>query len=140
MTFALAQFEHHFSEAILKKAYKLFSGAQVKALSSDRSHTFRCLVKKQEVFFRAEAGQLLQTFCTCKHNKACEHLAAALFYFQKDSLQLDQRNNKTKAPRVPLKRLPALRKINAAYSFFDIITVRVLKNLHVAPTMPFGKR
>ena len=122
MTFALAQFEHHFSEAILKKAYKLFSGAQVKALSSDRSHTFRFLVKKQEVFFRAEAGQLLQTFCTCKHNKACEHVAAALFYFQKDSLQLDQRNNKTKAPRVPLMRLPAFEKLMQD-SYFESLLI-----------------
>lgn len=123
MTFALAQFEHHFSEAILKKAYKLFSGAQVKALSSDRSHTFRCLVKKQEVFFRAEAGQLLQTFCTCKHNKACEHLAAALFYFQKDSLQLDQRNNKSKAPRVPLMRLPAYEKLMQPILFDNLLSI-----------------
>lgn len=122
MTFALVQFEHHFSEAILKKAYKLFSGAQVKALGSDRTHTFRFLVKKQEVFFRAEAGQLLQTFCTCKHNKACEHLAAALFYFQKDSLQLDQRTNKSKAPRVPLMRLPAFEKLMRD-SYFESLLI-----------------
>ena len=91
MLFNLKEFEHKIEETFLKKGLKLFLNKKVELIKKTGSESFSFLIHEKNigeisVQIRSEKIQNYNCFCGSKNN--CEHLAAALFYLQQETLSM----------------------------------------------------
>ena len=91
MLFKLKEFEHKIEETFLKKGLKLFLNKKVELIKKTGSESFSFLIHEKNigeisVQIRSEKIQNYNCFCGSKNN--CEHLAAALFYLQQETLSM----------------------------------------------------
>ncbi|MBL7930696.1 MAG: SWIM zinc finger family protein, partial [Bacteroidia bacterium] len=95
MLFSLKEFEHFFSDAMLRKGFQLFEGGKIRLLPGK---IFQ--VGSKQVGVDKKADRLLSYSCTCGKSYNCEHLAALLFYLQRDSFnsKSDKKSIEAKQP------------------------------------------
>src|SRR4051812_28340848 len=86
MLFDVRQFEQFFGEKILKKGLWLFERGELYFSEKTSSIEYRYEVSSAELVLKKRGNQILSYNCTCAKDHFCEHLAAALFYFQQDEL------------------------------------------------------
>lgn len=91
MLFNLKEFEHKIEETFLKKGLKLFLNKKVELIKKTGNGSFSFLIHEKNigeisVQIRSEKIQNYNCFCGSKNN--CEHLAAALFYLQQETLSM----------------------------------------------------
>lgn len=91
MLFKLKEFEHKIEETFLKKGLKLFLNKKVELIKKTGNESFSFLIHEKNigeisVQIRSEKIQNYNCFCGSKNN--CEHLAAALFYLQQETLSM----------------------------------------------------
>lgn len=91
MLFNLREFEHKIEETFLKKGLKLFLNKKVELIKKTGNGSFSFLIHEKNigeisVQIRSEKIQNYNCFCGSKNN--CEHLAAALFYLQQETLSM----------------------------------------------------
>src|SRR5687767_11065314 len=93
MLFSIAEFEHYFTEATLKKGLRHFDKGRVERVSSSARPGYHFLVREQDLFLKKKGDGILSFTCSCSAGVFCEHLAAVLFFLNRDSLQLGNGNN-----------------------------------------------
>ncbi len=87
MLFSLREFEHYFSETILKKGLVLFEQNNVQLLTERKSNErfFQVATARLQIHRRGE--KVFSYSCSCSRSFFCEHLAAVAFFLQKDIFQ-----------------------------------------------------
>lgn len=104
MLFNAREFEHHFTNALLKKGLRLFEKGQLEAQGRLGTNEFKFLLENQyELHLKKKGDQILDYTCSCNKSAFCEHLCAVLFYFQKDALGIVVKNQLVAA--APSKRV-----------------------------------
>ncbi len=91
MLFNLKEFEHKIEETFLKKGLKLFLNKKVELIKKTGNGSFSFMIHEKNIGeisiqIRSEKIQNYNCFCGSKNN--CEHLAAALFYLQQETLSM----------------------------------------------------
>jgi len=88
MLFDEKEFEHFFDEPILKKGLKLVSSGKIELLNKAANGSFIFLAHKPggEFSLQIKAGKINSYKCFCE-KKNCEHLAAGIFYLQKELVE-----------------------------------------------------
>lgn len=86
MLFDLKQFELFFRENALKKGLSLFRKGALEAPEKTSRFGYLFSIHGQRLSLRKRGDQLLDYNCSCAQHEYCEHLGAALFYFQQDAL------------------------------------------------------
>ena len=106
MLFNAGEFEHHFTNALLKRGLRLFERGHLEMQGRLSSYEYKFLVESlYELQVKKKGDQVLGYTCSCNKPDFCEHLCAVLFYLQKDALGISV---KTKRGAQSSKRVAAL--------------------------------
>lgn len=98
MLFDAREFEHYFTSTILKKGLRIFEKGLLEPESRNGSTESKFKVEDHvELILKKRGDKVLGYSCTCNKTSYCEHLCAALFYFQKDTLGISVKGKETKA-------------------------------------------
>ncbi len=103
MLFDLKEFEHIIKEPELKKGIRLFSTNKVELLNKTGTTFFNFLIHEKpsgEISLQLKAGKITSYTCFCDNKNYCEHLAAAIFYLQKEDFELVKPIQKRRSPRI----------------------------------------
>lgn len=87
MLFDQREFEHTIEEPELKKGLKLFAANKLELLNKTSNTSFTFLIHTKpsgEIFLQLKTGKIINYKCFCRNKKYCEHLAACIFYLQKE--------------------------------------------------------
>jgi hypothetical protein len=91
MPFNQKEFEHKIDEVKLKKGLKTFLKNRLELINKIGNESFTFLIHEKnsgEIFIQFKAEQILNYNCFCGDVNYCEHLAAALFYLQQETLSI----------------------------------------------------
>ncbi|MES2681349.1 MAG: hypothetical protein V4635_15750 [Bacteroidota bacterium] len=89
MLFSVTEFEQSFSDKNLKKALRLMREQRILLQQRLPNNSFHFLIDNQfDLFVKKRGEKILSYTCFCYEQPFCAHLAAALFYLQKDILSL----------------------------------------------------
>ncbi|WP_317899623.1 SWIM zinc finger family protein [Aurantibacillus circumpalustris] len=97
LTFDIKQFEQFFKERTLKKGLRLFEKGDLEFIERLPVFEFHFIVKSENLYIKKKGDKVLSYNCSCSEAKYCEHLAAALFYFQQETLGIKVRNKTEKS-------------------------------------------
>ncbi len=103
MLFDLKEFEQIIKEPELKKGIILFSTNNVELLNKTGTTFFNFLIHSKpggEISLQLKAGKIISYTCFCEKKFYCQHLAAAIFYLQKEDFELVKPIQKRKSPRI----------------------------------------
>ncbi len=92
VVFDIKQFEQFFKERTLKNGLKLFEKSELELLERSPGFGYHFSVSNANLHLKKKGDKLLSYSCNCGSNLYCEHLAAAMFYFQQEALGLSARN------------------------------------------------
>lgn len=105
MLFDAREFEHYFSNALLKKGLRLFEKGLLEPDGRVGSSEFKFLVEDQfELILKKRGDKVMDYTCSCNKPSYCEHLCAVLFYFQKDALGISVKKRELKARKAEKTR------------------------------------
>src|SRR5690606_33179565 len=79
-------FEQYFSESKLKQGLKIFESELIELLRHPSENKYYFLVNRTEIFLSRKRDKITNYTCSCSQKKFCEHLAATLFFFYRDTL------------------------------------------------------
>lgn len=105
MLFDQKEFEHIINASALKKGFKLFTANKLELLQKTSNTAFNFLIFTKpavEISLQIKAEKILKYNCSCKDRSYCEHLAATIFYLQKEvfeyipALKEDRRKTRNK--------------------------------------------
>lgn len=99
MLFEVKQFEHFFKETILKKGLKLFEKGAVKMVEKQSRFDYHFFMEGDNLFLRKHGDKLMSYSCSCLRQSYCEHLSAAMFFFQQEALGISVKGKNTKLKR-----------------------------------------
>lgn len=85
MLFSFKEFEHFFSEAMLRKGLQLYEAGNIALLPEKVKDKRVFQVASRQISLSKRGDKLLDYSCTCSKSYYCEHLAALVFYFQRDT-------------------------------------------------------
>jgi hypothetical protein len=88
MLFNQKEFEHFFSGPVLKKGLKLINTKNIELLNKTGNTLFTFLIRDPngELSLNIKTGEIIAYNCFC-NKKNCEHLAAAIFYLEKEIIE-----------------------------------------------------
>jgi hypothetical protein len=91
MKFDAKEFEHFVDERSLRRGYRLFEkGMPELEKSGSLAYTFH--VAGHNLHIRKKGDKILSYQCDCGKHGSCEHLGAAMFYFQQHALGIHPKN------------------------------------------------
>ena len=107
MLFDIKQFEQFFKEKTLKKGLGLFEKNELEFVEKQAGLDYYFLVSGANVLLKKRGDKLISYTCSCKNNSYCEHLSAAMFYFQQEALgiQIKKRKVSKQVLKGPYKRV-----------------------------------
>jgi hypothetical protein len=85
MIFDAKEFEHFVDERSLKKGYRLFEKG-LPELEKPSALEYNFHIGGNHIHIRKRGDKILSYRCTCGRARSCEHLGAAMFYFQRNAL------------------------------------------------------
>jgi uncharacterized Zn finger protein len=88
MLFSIKQFEHFFTESLLKEGLRVFQKGAVQLLERAPGNELSFGIGSERLFLKRQGDKLVSYRCSCHKKYYCRHLAAVMFYFQKDALQI----------------------------------------------------
>ncbi len=87
MLFRVTEFEQSFNNNNLKKALRLVREERISLHERLPNGSYHFLIDNQfDLHLKKRGGKILSYTCFCYEQAFCPHMAAALFYFQKDIL------------------------------------------------------
>src|SRR5688500_7883641 len=87
MIFDAKEFEHFVDERSLKKGFRLFEKG-LPELEKQSAQEYRFHIGETEIHIKKRGDKILSYRCSCGRQRSCEHLGAAMFYFQQHALGL----------------------------------------------------
>lgn len=91
MLFDVKQFEQVLNERILKKGLRLFEKGELEFIERLPGFEYHFSVNTVKLLLKKKGDKLLSYTCSCPNTSYCEHLSAALFYFQQEALGISAR-------------------------------------------------
>jgi uncharacterized Zn finger protein len=106
MQIPLNQFEQYIDETILKRGLAYFKNGQVNDPEEVSPNQYEAIVEGTEdytVQLSIKNGVIVEHSCNCPYDAGpvCKHLAAVIFYFQEDELEINKKTNPLKAEKTP---------------------------------------
>lgn len=86
MLFDIRQFENYFKERILRKGLRIFQSGAVELMEKQNGFEFHFAISDHTLILKKKGDKLLSYACNCGEIFFCEHLSAAMFYFQQETL------------------------------------------------------
>lgn len=109
MLFDIRQFEQIIKERHLKKGLGFFERGQLELVEKRGSSEFHFVAKANHLLLEKRGYKLLHYTCSCVISEYCEHLSAALFYFQQEALGIEVRQKTNKGKKQYKKTAPSER-------------------------------
>jgi hypothetical protein len=104
MLFSVTEFEQSFNNNNLKKALRLVREERISLHERLPNGSYHFLIDNQfDLHLKKRGGKILSYTCFCYEQAFCPHLAAALFYFQKDILGITSNKKANRFKAEPLK-------------------------------------
>jgi uncharacterized Zn finger protein len=115
MQIPLTQFELYIDETIMNRGLTYFRNGHVHEPEEISPGEYEIIVEGSEnytVYLTLQNGMVTEYACDCPYDMGpvCKHIAAVIFYLQRDELEL---NNKTKKPKSRKSAKPKKRKTMA---------------------------
>lgn len=109
MTFFIQQFEAVIDPTILKRGLDYFNKNLVTAVGKDDKNRLLFDVEGLEIYrvtLQLSNDEVINQFCSCPYDKGphCKHLAASLFYLQKDVLNISPKTQRKSKSTVRKKK------------------------------------
>ncbi|MBA3680821.1 MAG: hypothetical protein H0W73_06595 [Bacteroidetes bacterium] len=107
MLFDQKEFEYTIEEPELKKGLKLFASNKIEILNKESNRSFTFLIHSKpagEISLQIRSGKIINYKCSCYSKNYCEHLAAALFYLQKEVVEFIKPVTKNKKKQSKAKK------------------------------------
>lgn len=101
MLFSLKEFEHFFSEAVLRKGLQLFENGKIRLLPEKSGDNRVFQVASREISIGKRGDKVISYSCSCSKSYFCEHLAAMAFYFQRDTFSSKSGKTTGEAKKTP---------------------------------------
>ncbi len=106
MLFDVNEFEQFFTEKILSRGLKLFEKGKVELFEKPSNSIHHFVIDSEtHLKIKKKADAILSYSCDCNQTKHCEHLSAAIFYFQKDILGITIKYTSTKRKNISKKNV-----------------------------------
>ena len=126
MRIPLNRFDEYIDDAILKRGLSCFRNGQVHEPEEGASGEYEAVVEGTEPYtvrLVIQQGVVVEHVCSCPYDagSVCKHVAAVLFYLQKDELGLKVKKATTKADgaKKPAKRKTVAERIDALLETVD---------------------
>ncbi|MBL7919195.1 MAG: hypothetical protein JNJ40_02710 [Bacteroidia bacterium] len=90
MLLDLKEFEQKIEEPELKKGLRLFEDNKLELLNKTANAFFNFLIYSKpggEIFLQIKGGKIIKYNCFCVNKNYCSHLAAVIFYLQKEMFE-----------------------------------------------------
>lgn len=138
MSFPIDQFEQYINETILARGISYFRNGFVHEPEEIDSGVYEAIVEGTEnytVQLSLENGILKEYMCNCPYDQGpiCKHIAAVLFFLQKEELEINEKDKTSKnEKKSPKKRKP---KANHIHELLEKVSHDELKQFILERTI-----